>query len=132
MSAEQKEKHMILTASKPKTSLIAEGTYPATLKSIKGVPDDSNPRKVLIGFKPGGHELEVNKEFQASFDDGKPLRKDVETILGRQFTSKEAQTGFDITKLIGKRCQVVIMHKSGAGGKPQAAVSLVLAEKEAD
>lgn len=119
---------MVLIASKPKTSLIPEGTYSATLKSIKGVPDDSNPRKVIIGFKPDGHEIEVNKEFPASFDDGKPLRKDVETIIGRQFTSNQAQAGYDIAKLIGKRCQIVVMHRSSAGGKPQAAVSLVLAE----
>jgi len=121
---------MLIKASKPKTSLLAEGTYPATISSIKGLPEGQPPKKVVVGFKPDGEEAEVNKELPASLDEGKPLRKDVETVLGRQFTSSEAQAGYDITKLIGKRCRVVVMHKSGAGGKPQAAVSLILAETE--
>lgn len=121
---------MLIKASQPKTSLIAEGTYPATLSSVKGLPEGQTPKKVILGFKPDDHDSEVGKELPASLDEGKPLRKDVETLLGRQFTSSEAQAGYDITKLVNKRCRVVVMHKSGAGGKPQAAVSLILAEAE--
>jgi hypothetical protein len=118
---------MMLIASKPKTALAPEGTYPATFSSIKGLPDEQKPKKLAFGFKIKGHETEVSKELPVSFDEGKPLRKDVETLLGRQLTSGEAQAGFDITKLFGTRCQVVVMHKSGSGGKPQAAVSLIQA-----
>jgi len=116
--------------SPPKTSLIAEGTYPATLKSIKGLPDEEKPRKVEFGFKTDVHESIVTKELPLSFDEGKPLRKDVETLLGHELKPSEALAGFAPDKLIGKRCRVVVMHKSGAGGKPQAAVSLILAETE--
>ena len=111
-------------------SLLAEGTYTATLSSIKGLPEGQPPKKVVLGFKPDGKESEVTKELPASLDEGKPLRQDIERLLERQFTPKEAQAGYDIMKLIGKRCRVVVMHKAGAGGKPQAVVSLILAEAE--
>jgi len=119
---------MIIKASAPKSVLLAEGTYPATLSSNKGLPEGQAPKKVVLGFKPDGEESEVTKELPASLDEGKPLRKDVETLLGRQFTSSEARAGYDLDKLVGTRCRVVVMHKAGAGGKPQAAVSLILAE----
>jgi hypothetical protein len=117
---------MMLKASQPKTVLLKEGTYPAILGSTKGLPDENNPKRVALGFKAEGYEPELVKEVPVSFDPGKPLRKDAETILGRELTASEAQTGFDINDLIGKRCQVVVMHKAGAGGKTEAVVSVVL------
>lgn len=117
---------MMLKATQPKNVLLNEGTYPATLKSIKGLPDDSNPKRVALGFKAGDHETEVVKELPATFDTGKPLRRDAETLLGRELTAGEAQSGYDINTLIGKPCRVVVMHKTGAGGKTEAVVSLVL------
>lgn len=121
---------MMFKASAPKTSLLAEGTYPATLKSIKGLPDEVKPRKVEFGFKPDDHEGIVTKELPMSFDEGKPLRKDVETLLGHELKPSEAVTGFAPDKLINARCRIVVMHKSGSGGKPQAAVSLILPATE--
>jgi hypothetical protein len=117
---------MMLKASSPKTVLLSEGTYPATLASIKGLPDNTKPKRVALGFKVGNTDIEVTKELPASFDIGKPLRKDAESILGRELTSSEGQAGFDLNTLIGKTCQVVVMHRAGAGGKTSAAVSLVL------
>jgi len=121
---------MLIKASQPKTSLLDEGTYPATFSAVKGLPEGQTPKKVILGFKPDDYDTEVSKELPASLDEGKPLRKDVETLLGRQFTSSEAQAGYDLEKLKGKRCRIVVMHRSGAGGKPQASVSLILAEVE--
>src|SRR5665213_546422 len=119
---------MLVKATAPKNTLIAEGTYPAMLKSITPLPDDKNPKKVGFGFKTDDNEVIVTKELPLSFDDGKPLRKDAETLIGRSFTTQDARDGFDLDKLIGERCRVVVMHRSGSGGKPQAAVSLILAE----
>ena len=97
---------MMLKASQPKTVLLNEGTYPATLNSIKGLPDETNPKRVALGFKAEGYEPELTKEVPVSFDAGKPLRKDAETILGRELTASEAQAGFDINGLIGEPCRV--------------------------
>jgi hypothetical protein len=117
---------MMLKATAPKTALLSEGTYPAALKSVTGLPDKDNPKKVALGFGIHGHEAEVVKEMPASFDAGQPLRKDAETLLGHELTASEAQMGFDLDQLIGKPCRVVVMHKGGAGGKPKAVVSVVL------
>ena len=121
---------LILKASAPKTSLIAEGTYTATLKTIKGLPNDENPRKLELGFKTDNHEGIVTKELPFSFDEGTPLRNDAETLLGQELTASEAQDGVNPSTLIGKRCRVVVMHKSSTGGKAKAVVSVIMAEGE--
>ena len=120
---------LILKASAPRTSLIAEGTYPATLKSIKGLPEEK-PRKVEFGFKTDNHEDIVTKELPLSFDEGTPLRNDTETLLGHELKASEAQAGFNPSTLNNKRCRVVVMHKSSAGGKAKAVVSVIMAEGE--
>ena len=117
---------MLLKSTKPKTALIPEGTYPATLKSIKGLPDETNPKRVGLGFKPDAFDQDLFKEVPVSFDTGKPLRKDIETLLGRELTATEALEGFNPNDLIGKACRVTVMHKAASGGKTEASVSLVL------
>jgi hypothetical protein len=117
---------MMLKATAPKTALLNGGTYSAALKSVTGLPDKDNPKKVALGFGIQGHETEVVKTLPASFDAGKPLRKDAETLLGHELTASEAQAGFDLDQLVGKPCRVVVMHKSAAGGKTESVVSVVL------
>ena len=117
---------MMLKATTPKTALLSEDTYPSALKSVTGLPDKENPKKVALGFGIQGHETEVVKVLPASFDAGKPLRSDAETLLGHELTAGEAQAGFDLDQLIGKPCRVVVMHKAAAGGKIEAVVSVVL------
>jgi hypothetical protein len=122
---------MMLKASQPKSALIREGEHPAVVSSVKGLPNQQDPKKVGIGFHPEGHDTEVIKEIPLSFEEGMPLRTDYETILGRHLTIKEAAAGVDASQLIGKKCRVVVMHKSGSGGKPKAVVGVVLAASEA-
>ena len=109
-----------------------EGDHDAKVGSAKGIPNDNDPRRVGIGFKIEGQADEVFKEYPNSFDEGSPLRQDVETILGTQLTSKQATAGFESSKIIGKSCRVVAMHKAGAGGKPKAVVSVVRASDSED
>ena len=116
---------MMIFASKPKNALIAEGTYPAKLNSIAGLPDNDKPKKARLGFMIEGHETELFKEVPASFDPGKPLRKDAESILGSELTATDAQAGFNMDTLIGRSCTVTVMHKAASGGKPQALVSVI-------
>jgi hypothetical protein len=118
---------MLIKAKNRNKAILAEGNYAATVASVTGKPNDTAPKKVVIGFKIENHEGEIPKELPFSFEDGSPLRSDVETTLGRQFTRTEATEGFDLIGLIGKPCQVVVMHKSAAGGKPIAVVSVVSA-----
>ena len=117
---------MKVTASKPQSALLPEGTFEATFNSIKGRPNDEKPKKAALGFKVKDHPMELFKEVPISFDAGKPLRKDVETIRGKELTASEAEEGFDINSLKGKPCRVVVMHRAAAGGKTEAVVSVVL------
>ena len=93
--------------------------------SLEGLPNDQKPKKLEFSFQVKGYETLVIKELPLSFDEGKPLRTDVQRILGRQVTSVEAQKGVDPAELVGKSCKVVVMHKGGSGGRPKAVVSLV-------
>jgi len=108
-----------------KNGLVSEGNHTGTIISITGKPDEINPKKVIIGFEIENND-KVEKELSASLEEGSPLRRDVETILGRPLNKSEITDGFDLASLIGRTCQVVVIHKSGAGGKPVAVVGLVL------
>lgn len=117
---------MLIKSKIKKTALLPEGKYPGICSSVKGKPDDANPKKVQLGLKPSGHDQEVYKEVPASIELGSQLRKDIETLLGYALTNTEVENGFDPKLVIGKPCEMVIAHKGGAGGKPVPYVSVVL------
>ena len=50
----------------------------------------------------------------------------METIIGRSFTTDEANDGFDVKNMIGYKCQIVVFHKAGSGGRPKSAISIVM------
>ena len=123
----------MIAKSKPKKgALLAEGTYKSKVGSVTGKPNEADPKKIILGFKVDGQAEEVRKEVPFTFEEGTLLRKDTETILGRQLMSKEAENGLDLGCLVDRDCRVVVVHKSAAGGKPMAAVSLVLPVVQAD
>ena len=115
----------MIVKSKKTSRLIPEGPHLATLVSVAGKPNDADPKKILFHYKVDGREDEVIKEVPASFEERKPLRRDAETLLARQMTAKEAEDGLDLQTLPGKRCQIVVEHKSGVGGKTVASVALI-------
>jgi hypothetical protein len=110
--------------------VLEEGTYNATASSITGKPTEAKPTKILFGFKVEGYDKEVFKENPVSFAAGSPLRTDTETILGRSFTTDEANEGIDLATLVGQKCQIVVYHKAGSGGRPKPAVSMVMPATE--
>lgn len=120
-----KQMALLLKSKVKKSSLLKEGHYSAKVSSVKGKPDETNPRKILIGFKIAGYEPEVFKELPASFELDSFLVKDMESILGKGFTKTEIEEGVDLTTLNDKPCSVMVMHKSGSGGRPAATVTLV-------
>lgn len=62
-------------------------------------------------FKEGDKEKPcvVSKEYTLSMHDKSNLRKDLEAWRGKKFTDSEAEE-FDVTKLIGKACQITVVH----------------------
>jgi hypothetical protein len=117
---------MFIKSKSPKSSILNEGNYEAKVSSIECKPDEANPKKILISFKIGNEKAGLVKQLPASFESGTMLRQDVETILARSLTETEEDKGFDLNSLIDKECQIVVMHKAGAGGKKVPAVGVIL------
>lgn len=107
-------------------TVLAEGTYHATVGSVTGKPNEDEPTKIVFGFKVDNYDKEITKEIPPSFVAGSPLRSDTETIMNRSLTTEEANQGVDVKTLVGYKCQIVVFHKAGSGGRPKPAVSLVL------
>jgi hypothetical protein len=108
-----------------KTPLLKEGGYEAKVASIKAVPDDSDPKKIVLGFKVVDHPEEIPFEAAANLSAGKPLRKSVETLLNRALKDEEADE-LDLDALAGVEANIVVAHKGGAGGRPVPYVSVIL------
>ena len=115
----------MIVKSKKTSVLVPEGSHLAVLKSVTGKPNDQAPKKAVFRFRVDGRDDEVLREIPVSFEERAPLRKDAETLLGRQLTSNEAEDGIDLDSLAGKRCKVFVTHKTGVGGRPTAVVTLV-------
>ena len=91
--------------------------------------------------KPAQHKVLVFWELQAKMTDGKPfmlskrytlslhekatLRHDLEAWRGKPFTEEEMD-GFDIEKLIGVQCRLVVVHKATKQGGTRAEVSTIM------
>src|SRR5689334_864018 len=56
-----------------------------------------------------GNPHEVMNEYTLSLNEKAKLRQHLETWRGRKFTEQELE-GFDIEVLLGKPCQLQIMH----------------------
>jgi len=118
-------KEKMLLKAKKSAPPVAEGTYSSAFNSAKGIPSETEPKKIVGGYKLDGTDLEVFKEYSPSFEVGSPLRADVETLLGRELSASEAES-FDLDTVKGKPCSVTVFHKRIAGGRTGYAVSLVL------
>lgn len=120
----------LVIKAKKKRAILPEGRYTATVSSVEGKPVD-DPKTVRLGFKVKDHEPEIFKEQPATINMGSPLLKDIETISGKGFTQAEVDAGLDLATLIGREVEIMVMHKSSAGGRPGEIVSLILPAKPA-
>jgi hypothetical protein len=78
------------------------------------------PKLVLrwqLPLKAGDGSLHlVQKWYTKSLHEKAALRHDLESWRGREFTKEELK-GFDVEKLIGINCQVLIVHKKSTDGQ---------------
>jgi len=78
----------------------------------------------LMPTDPGSSEppknFSISKRYTQSLHEKASLRKDLESWRGRRFTEDElANQGFELEELVGKNCQLQIMHKEGTyNGNP--------------
>lgn len=74
------------------------------------------PTELAVFHEEKGEEpFVVSKTYTLSLHEKSGLRKDLESWRGQGFTEEEAKR-FDITKLLGKPCQISIIHKKSADG----------------
>jgi len=64
---------------------------------------------------PSGEPFIVVKEYTASLHEKANLRKDLEAWRGKRFTEPELD-GFDLEKLIGVPCQLLVVHNPKKDG----------------
>ena len=67
-----------------------------------------------------GQRMTRYPEYSVSLGDKANLLPVVEALLQRALTSDEKENGFDLEQLIGKNCQVTIIHKESTAGKMYA------------
>src|ERR1035438_7135927 len=102
---------MLITAQKGNTRLPPQGIYAADLQSVSSKNESKN---ISLDFKIPGYDELVSKIAPASFALG-PLKDDCQTLNGRPFSDSELQAGVDPARLIGTKCQVVLVHKKTSG-----------------
>lgn len=72
-----------------------------------------------------GRPFIVSNRYSPSLDDRSTLRKHLQTWRGKKFTEEELR-GFDLEKLIGVCCKIMVQHSTNASGKTYANVEMIL------
>ena len=74
----------------------------------------------------GGEEkpMAISKEYTLSLHEKSNLRRDLEGWRGKSFT-KEELNRFDVTNLLGKSCNVSIIHKTSKSGNEFAQIGSI-------
>lgn len=68
----------------------------------------------------------ISKKYTLSLGEKAILRKDLETWRGRAFTAEELK-GFDLQNVLGKGCQLQVIHKMSEGkGKKYANIMAII------
>lgn len=113
-----------------------EGTWPAVCCDVVdlGIVETQwgNKHKVRIvwqldpdaGLTNDSKPLVASARFNLSLHEHSTLRPFLESWRGRKFTAAELQ-GFDLEKLIGANCQLLILHEDN-NGKTYANVKTIM------
>lgn len=132
---------MIVSSSGGDFKPIPEGNYIATcvrvidlgtqVSTYKGV--DSLRRKVLVAWEVPDQMVEFDGEqrpalimqrYTASLSDKAILRQHLEAWRGRRFTADELR-GFDLKSVLGKPCQMQVLHSEDGAYANVAAIMAV-------
>ena len=136
-------KGIIVTSSNQKKEIVPAGTHFARCYSMihigvvewefQGEKKFNN--KVRLTWELpyemrdfGGEQkpLVISKEYTLSMHEKSNLRKDLEMWRGKVFTNKELGD-FDVTDLLGKTCNISVIHKVAKNGNEFAQVGGVSA-----
>lgn len=127
--------------AKSKTPPLAEGVYQAICTQLIDLGYQysekykNTSRKIMLRWEVVGETIEIqgetvprmiHREYTSSLGEKSNLRKDLQAWRGRAFTKEELE-GFDLKNILGKGCQMQIIHNQGSDGNTYAEISSIMA-----
>jgi len=70
--------------------------------------------------------MAISKRYTLSLNEKASLRKDLESWRGKAFPAETLKEGFDLKKILGKTCQIQIIHNEN-NGKTYANIAGIMA-----
>jgi len=110
-----------------KASVVANGTYPAKLTSIKQFKNTYGDR-LGFEFTLEGGEVDGAKLLRSTtptLTDRSRLAELMRGLLGRELTLDELNQGMDIETLVGTECNVLVLQSKGKNGHTYSNVEQV-------
>ena len=121
--------------------LLDEGVYQAICTQLIDLGYQYNEKykntshKIMLRWEIIGETIEIqgetvprmiHREYTSSLGDKSNLRKDLQAWRGRAFTPEELK-GFDMKNILGKGCQLQIIHNQGTNGNTYANIACIMA-----
>lgn len=79
-----------------------------------------------VDIEGASKAMVISKKYTVSLNVKASLRKDLEAWRGRAFTEEEL-AGFNLKNILGKPCQLQVIHKQGENGKVYANIAAIMA-----
>jgi len=105
---------MTTTVKQKDTNVIPNGTYRVTLANIKKFKNAYGDR-ILFEYRLLNGAT-VTQSTATNLSPHSKLASVLEKLIGRELSPHEINTGIDIEKLIGTRCNVLIMRARNKEG----------------
>lgn len=108
---------MKLKPKNAKKTVPAEGTYAAALTAVNYLPNEQEPKKVVLQFTAEGYEDVIEKEIPIAFEPESVFIRDMQALRNAPFTTAELQGGIDPSSFIGTKVNLVVVSRAVQGGK---------------
>ena len=108
------------------------GIHDAVLQSIEKRQHDSYGEYLLLAFAVDASNGEDSEQFEVtcacsvSLSANSKLRRVINSLLGRELSQEEAETGYDVEKLIGSSCKVIVGSTKSKEGNTYSRVDSAL------
>jgi hypothetical protein len=121
---------LVATQGKERAPILEANVYPAACAMVVDLGTQHSAQfatsrhQVCIIWEVAGETVEINGEtlprhigkyFTLSLDERSNLRKILQSWRGKPFDAEELK-GFDLKNVLGKPCQLQVIHKSGERG----------------
>jgi hypothetical protein len=95
-------------------------------QTYKGETKKKHMIRLVWEAEVAGERFLVFQRYGLSLHNKSVLRKHLKSWRGKDFTDAEVEAGFDVEKLLGKSCLLVVSHNNGDDGKIWTNVDSIL------